>query len=796
MQTADRLQEEITKLRERLSRLSEASQRINESLDFETVLQGAVDSARSVTDARYCVVTLHDDEGQIREFLVSGIPPHWVDQMRSFPEAAPLHEYLCGFEEPLRLRDLYSHVGALGLPVVRAPRSAAETMSFLAAPIRHRGESVGNFFLAGKVSGPEFTAEDEETLVMFASQAALVIANARRYRDQQRATADREAVVNTAPVGVVVFDAINGEPVSYNREAVRIVEGLLTDEPRLENFLEVVSIRRADGREVSLKALSIAQALSEGETVRAEEVVFEAPDGRSVKALMNATPIRADNGRVTSFVVTLQDTAPMDELDLMRAEFLAKVSHELRAPLAAIKGSATTALGDIFPFRQAEMVQFLRIICEQADQMGVLINDLLDVTRIETGTLVVNPVPALVTGLLDQARNTFQSGWNRNNIHIEMAPGLPPILADPGRIVQVVVNLLTNAARNSPEGSPIRLSALQEGDKVAITVIDQGRGLSPEQMPHLFRRFSLHDRDAGFGRDARPGWGLSICKGIVEAHGGRIYAESDGPDKGTRFRFTIPIAEDVLKAVGRRTGPSTAAGARVPGKSPAKILVVDDDPQTLRNVREALSKAGYVPVVTGDANEALALLTEHSPELVLLDLVLPGSDGIELMQGIIEKTDVPVIFLSAYGHEDAIARALDNGAADYLVKPFSSTELAARIRAAIRNQMGPRLVVPTEPFLMGDLKIDYARRRVSIAGQPVELTRIEYLLLQELSVNAGKTMLYEDLLKRIWSRRGTDDKRPLQATVKNVRRKLGDSVRVPSYIFTEPRVGYRMGKPA
>ena len=308
MELAEKLQAENGKLRERLSRLSQASQRINESLDFETVLQGVVDSARSVTDARYCIVTLPNDDGEVQEFLVSGMTTEWVRQMRSFPAAAPLHEYLSGYEEPLRLRDLYSHIGALGLPVVRAPGSAAEAISFMSAPIRHRGESVGHFFLAGKVSGPEFTAEDEETLVMFASQAALVISNARRYSDLQRALADREAVVNTAPVGVAVVDAFSGEPVSFNREAVRIMEGLLTEEPRSENFLDAVTIRRADGREVTLKELSIAQAMSKGETVRAEEVVFEVPDGRSVKALMNATPIRAEDGRVTSFVVTLQDT--------------------------------------------------------------------------------------------------------------------------------------------------------------------------------------------------------------------------------------------------------------------------------------------------------------------------------------------------------------------------------------------------------------------------------------------------------------------------------------------------------
>ena len=791
MQLTEKLQLENKQLRDRLTRLSRASQRINESLDLETVLQGVVDSARSVTDARYCVITLLDEEGHVQEFLVSGMTPEEVSQMWNFPEAHRLYEYLRQIREPLRLIDFFSHNRALGLPEVRPAGSDVTTISFMAAPIDHRGESVGHFFLAGKVSGPEFTAEDEETLVMFASQAALVITNARRYRDQQLTAADREALINTSPVGVVVFDARTGKPVSVNREAARIGERLRIHERQLETLHEVVTIHRADGRKMSLGELSLAQVFSTGETVRAEEVVLQVPDGPRVKVLVNVTPIRADNGHVASVVVTLQDTTPMEDLERMRAEFLAMVSHELRAPLAAIKGSASTALSDTFPFRQAEMVQFLRIISEHADRMASLINDLLDVARIETGTLIVNPLPTVVTVLLDQARNTFVSGWDRNNVHLDLAPGLPPVMADPGRIVQVMVNLLTNAAKNSMEASSIRVHAKQEGETVAISVTDTGRGVPPDQMAHLFRKSSRHDRGSSFGYSGAHGWGLPICKGIVEAHGGRIWAESAGTDKGARFTFTIPVAGDAPAVVSgdlRSTGAGKAAADR------SKILVVDDDPQALRSVRQALSGAGYVPVVTGDPEEALVLLNEHRPELALLDLVLPGSDGIELMKKIIESIDIPIVFISAYGHEDSVARALDNGAADYLVKPFSPTELAARIRAVLRTRTSHRTVVPSEPFEQGDLRIDYSRRRVTNAGNLVKLTRIEYLVLQELSINAGRTVHYEDLLRRIWYRRGNKDKRPLHAAVKNIRRKLQDSAKNPRWIFNESRVGYRLGR--
>lgn len=794
MQPTEELQEENRVLRERLSRMGSAFLRINDTLDLKTVLQGVLDSARSLTDAKYGLLSVMEDGRRVRNCIPSGLTPNQARRMWRLPAHEDLFEYFAFIDEPLRSRDLHSHIRRRGLPEFHPAMEVSPKLTFLVAPIHHRDERVGTVFLAEKEAGRAFTPEDEETLVMFAAQAALVITNARRYRDERRAAAELKTLIDTTPVGVVVFDARQGEPVSLNREAIRIAEFLQADERSPDQILQTLSVRRVDGSAFSLKDFPVIQALSESEAVRAEEVTLEAPNGRKVTAFINSTPNRSDDGRLESVVVTIQDMAPLLELERLRAEFLAMVSHELRAPLAAIKGSTTTALNDTFPFRHAEVVQFLRIIDEQADNMGVLINDLGDMARIETGTLVVSPAPATVTGLLEQARNTIGSGQDKDNIHIEVAPGLSPIMADPGRIGQVLVNLLTNAAQNSPEDAPIRVTATQHDGHVVFTVFDKGRGVSPDLLPRLFRKFSRPDRDSGFEYDAGYGSGLSICKGIVEAHGGRIWAESEGPGTGTRFKFTIPVAEDA--GVSRSVGP-TATGADIGlvAEDQTRILVVDDDPQTLRSVRQALSKAGYAPVVTGDPNDALQLVEKHRPELILLDLVLPGSDGIELMQKIVERANVPVIFLSAYGHEDAIVRAFDSGAADYVVKPFSPSELTARIRAILRNWTPPGQVVPSEPLAIGDLEIDYARRRVTMAESPVKLTRIEYRLLRELSVQAGQTVFHEDLLKSVWGRQDADDKRILHAAVKNIRRKLDDSAKNPRYLFNEPRVGYRLGNP-
>ena len=186
MDEADQRDREIRELRERLSRLSEASIRIIESLDFETVLQGVLDSARSLTGARYSLITTLGQDGQAEDFLVSGLSADESRQLWELPEGLRFFEHLSNLPGPLRVGDFAGHMRALGLPELPLP---VPVSSFLAAPIRHRGEGVGNINVAKSEPGTEFSREDEETLVMFASQAALVIANARRHREEQRTRA-------------------------------------------------------------------------------------------------------------------------------------------------------------------------------------------------------------------------------------------------------------------------------------------------------------------------------------------------------------------------------------------------------------------------------------------------------------------------------------------------------------------------------------------------------------------------------------------------------------------------------
>ncbi len=775
----DQSDPQVAALQDRLTRLSQASLHINDSLELDAVLQRVLDSARSLTGAHYGVMTTLDESGQIEDFLASGFTPADAQQLWQMPGAADLFEYVNSIPEPWRVADFVAHARAMGWPEFRPP---IPLIPFLTAPMWHRNDRVGNIYMTKGEPGQDFSREDEETLVMFASQAALVIANARRYRDEQRARVAMETLVETSPVGVGVFDARSGALVSFNREAARILDGLRETGQPPEQLLETLTFRRADGSETSLLEWPLAEALASGETVRAEEIVLSVPDGRSVTTLLNATPIQTEDGAIESFVITLQDMTPLENLERLRAEFLGMVGHELRTPLTSIRGSATTLLDIAESLDPAELRQFLRIIVDQADNMRDLIGDLLDVARIETGTLSISAEPAEVVTLVDRARNTFLSGGGRNNLDINLAPGLPLVMADRRRLVQVIVNLLANAARHSPDTTAIRVSAVLEDEHVVISVSDEGRGIPSEQLPSLFRKFSRNSSD-----DRNFGLGLAICKGIIEAHGGRIWAESAGPGLGARFTFTLPTIEGVLTELPL---PMSQPQSATPGGTP--VLVIDDDPHTLLYVRNTLSDAGYHPMVTADPEEALRLMAERRPNLVLLDMVLPGYDGIDLMRDLSGISNVPVVFLSAYGGDQVIARALETGAADYIVKPFSPTELTARVGTALRRWDGPFRAEPAEPYTYGDLTIDYGLRRVTLAGVPIELTAMEYNLLHALSISGGRVLTHERLLRQVWGPGKTGDVQGLRALLRRLRVKLGENGYSPTYISAISRVGYRM----
>ena len=329
---------EIERLRARLVKMCEVSRRITESWDLDTVLQEVVDGARSLTDARYGAVGVFDDAGHVREFITSGISAEERELFGSLPKGLGILGTLNDSQEPLRLADLTRHPHSVGFPENHPPMK-----TFLSAPIHHLGEPVGNIYLTEKEGG-EFSEEDEETLVMFASQAAIAIGNALRHRQERWVRDELEterrrlaALVESSPVGVIVVEAVTRTFALFNQEAARILG--MSPEPgsTLVRYHEEAICRRADGKKYESHERPLVRALDSGEVVRAEEIMFDLPDGRTVTTLVNATPIYCDDGEIVSAIAVIQDMTPIEEVARLRNEFLAMVSHELRTPLTTIK---------------------------------------------------------------------------------------------------------------------------------------------------------------------------------------------------------------------------------------------------------------------------------------------------------------------------------------------------------------------------------------------------------------------------------------------------------------------------
>ena len=788
------LRQENSALRNRLSRLSDATLRISQSLDTNAVLQEVIDSARSLAQAQYGVLLIYTDSGEVRDTFTSGITSEQAKMLATPPQGMGLLGYMSELRWPLRLQDISSHPKSVGFPENHPPMK-----TFLGMPIYHRNVHVGNIFLTEKEAEEDFTTEDEEILTLLAYQAAAAIYNARRYEQERLAKNDLETIVDISPVGVMVIDARTAELRTLNAEAIRIVGDLgaldtTFKQVSLEDFAGQITLCRADGTEIPLGHDPMSRVLQSGETVRAEEIIVYRADGKCISTLVNAAPIASEDGQISTVVVVFQDMAHLAELERLRSEFLGLVSHELRTPLSTIKGSTSALLSIADSMNQTEPLQLLRIIDQQADLMRVQINSLIELTHIEAGTLPVSLEAIGVAELVEDASKEFWRG-NLSTFTRDIAADIPKIAADRQRISQVLKNLLTTAARHSPEDSAIRVTASRDDIYVSIAVTTDGGRLISTDPHHLFGKLSKnHPQDtasAGIGGD---GLALAICKGIVEVHGGRIKAERGEHGRGITFTFTVPMATDPEEepASNHHLPPAVLDSFQIDS---AQIIIAVKETRSLGTIRRALSRAGYSTHATYTLHEVDRLVADEKPDLVFLDMTEPSAETFDLLDRVSNGAGLPVLCLCNTGDEETVVRAFDMGADGYLTAPISPTELVARVGATLRNRAVSRQAEAPQDFLAEGLVINYAARTVTLDGDPVQLTATEYKLIFELSSSAGRILTQDELLQRVWGPEYIGESQLLRSYVKSLRQKLRDNARQPSYIFTEHGIGYRMVKP-
>ena len=547
--------------------------------------------------------------------------------------------------------------------------------------------------------------------------------------------------------------------------------GAPASQPKSAAILEAPILRQDE----AVGSIFAAGKADGGRLTQEDEMILSLFAPHAAVALSNSLAFRAEQ----------QARERLERLIVMLGE-------DLRQPLSAIKGSTALAL-DTSPWPDPdETRQFFRIIDGQTGQIRNLVNDLLDVVRADVGTLPITVEPVYVADLVEEAKTSFLSGNPKSSVNVELSPELPRIRADRRRLIQVLNILLSSVSGYASEGASVNVSASRKGGHVAIKVLEQKAATPSERPPSQLRQF-FRFGEAGEGLEAeRVDLEFSFCKRVVEAHGGRIWADSGGLAHGARFTFTIPVAGGAWDDAEAEVPAAISAGAS-PVK--ARILVIDNDRDVLEYVRRSLSAVGYTPVVTESVEEAGRLADIGMPDLILLDSAMLPATGTELGQGISGDAGVPVILMSWRGWDQDAVRAFERGIWDFIAKPFSQIELVARVRAALRRRT-PSEAQPLDSYASGGLRIEYAGHNVTVSGRDVQLTATEYNLLVALSTNAGRVLSHQRLLEGVWGPDQPRDQRVLRAFVKSLRRKLGDDASNPSYIFTVPRVGYRMARPS
>jgi len=493
-----------------------------------------------------------------------------------------------------------------------------------------------------------------------------------------------DALVVEGPNGPQLFTLRTAEQ-PYRMLVEQMQEGALTLTPAGDvlycnrRFAEIV-----DGASETIVGRSIAMFAAEADrpllasALRAGRGKYEGhaltADGRAIPALFSIGTFVADG--VESLCLVVTDLSELTRTRAARAEaeaasqakdqFLAMLGHELRNPLGAIT-SAVTVLGQTASPEHDRRAR--EVIAHQAEHLSRLVGDLLDVTRGALGKIELVRAPIDMVAAVRRCVATLESGdkLGRHVVTVEAQPAW--VEADAARIEQIVMNLLSNALKFTPPGRGIRITVgIEQGDAV-LRVADQGAGISAELLPSVFDLFVQGDLDLD-RRLGGLGVGLSLVRRLVELHGGRVEAASDGPGRGSVFTVRLPALAEAPQTPGKRSEPPAGAPRH-------RILVVEDNADNREMMRILLESAGHQVHDTGDGVSGVEAAVQLAPDTVLVDIGLPGIDGYEVARRIRAKLRdrCRLIALSGYGQQKDRERAFDAGFDDHLLKPVDPARL-------------------------------------------------------------------------------------------------------------------------
>lgn len=534
------LHREASGLAERLMALAEVSQNIV-TLDFEQAIAAIVESARKLLRARYAALGVMADGGEFSRFVQSGFPEDQVRAVGHWPRGTGMLGEVLRGARPIRLPNVRADPRFAGFPP-----GHPDMTGFLGVPVVFGGRTVGGLYVADKDDGTEFSAEDEEFLVFFARHAALAVSNAQLYGSvEARAeelsrsfAAEKERFENlfqSVAEGIAVVDS-HCNIVLWNPAAERITgfgrESVIgRDCHRFLRYADEAGRPLCEGH----RCIHM-EVMGSGVPSVSRDVFLETVGGRKLALAVSLSVLPVAEGGPPEMVEVFRDVSRERELDRLKTDFVSIVSHELRTPLSSIQGFSELMLTRTV--EPEKRVEWVRIINEESVRLGKLVDDLLDISRIESGRVALHPEPVDIPRLVDERLATFRPGLKKHTLVFHGEDGLPPVMADRDRIARAIDNLISNAIKYSPNGGEVQVTVLREADGVKVSVADQGIGIPPDKLDKVFERF---ERLESFitRKTQGVGLGLAISKASVEMHGGRIWADST-PGKGSVFHFTLP----------------------------------------------------------------------------------------------------------------------------------------------------------------------------------------------------------------------------------------------------------------
>ncbi len=504
--------------------LLEISRALTAQLNLDELLQMVLEAATKILAGQAGIIALRDPDGSFIIRASYGLPralvPYFELLLTDIPDDADSSR----FHIPGLAKKLGLVAAELGLRLQQV----------VALPMSIRRELIGVLYIF-RAYGTRFTANDRQILASFADQAAIAVHNAQLYERISQEKRRLDAILEYSADGVLILDSAH-HIVVFNR-ALAQLSGWSAAEALGRHHDEVIRWARLE------TDLDLVGAVAGGWPLPSASSLYVEGDlrrrsGGTISVGITYAPLFDRERRLVNIIADVRDVTRFREADEIKSTFISVISHELKTPVALIKGYADTLMRKDACWDQDTMQESLTVIVEEAGRLNQLIDNLLDASRLQAGALPLEMDQVALDALAERVARHFRTQTQTHEIVLRFPPDLPVVEGDPGRLEQVLNNLVSNAIKYSPDGGRIEISGRALPNEVVVTVSDQGAGIPFEEQSRVFERFFRGARERN-QRTPGAGLGLYLAKAIVKAHGGRIWVESRSGE-GAAFSFAIP----------------------------------------------------------------------------------------------------------------------------------------------------------------------------------------------------------------------------------------------------------------